>query len=336
MDLPILARSVWLEGDQVVIVDETALPETLVLIRALDCDQVAEAIRAMKTRAFGQLLSVMYGLLLAARRQAGAPLDEQLAAVSAAAETLATARPTFPLGELAEQVLAVARQAQSRGQPLAATLEQRIDRFVSWAQGLRLERAARVATEIDDGDTLLTHCNVSGEMVMIGRACRRAGKAVDFITTETRPYFQGARLTAWELAGDGFSVRLMPDGAVAHVMASGLVTRVVVGSDRCARNGDIANKIGTYQIALLAHKFGIPFYVLAQPTPAFATGAEIPIEERDPEELLTYRGRRIAPEGVQGYYPAFDLTPNELVTQHFKIHIPSNMLGENLPGRGGA
>lgn len=328
-DLPILARSAWLEDGQVVIVDETALPQSLVLIRAHDCAQVVEAIRAMKTRAFGQLLSVLYGMLMVAQQSARDPLERQLSALREAAVLLGGARTTFPLRELTDQVLEVAEGAGRRGDSVVQALERRVGEFVAKAQAARVDRAAQVAALVRDGATILTHCNVSGEMVLIGRACRAAGKTVRFIATETRPYFQGARLTAWELAEDGFAVQLIADGAVAHVMAAGLVDWVVVGSDRSAANGDVANKVGTYQIALLARHFGIPFYVLAQPSPTFASGRDIPVEERDPDELLSYRGQRITPEGVQGYYPAFDITPHELITRHFAIRIPRNVLGED-------
>ncbi len=330
--LPILARSAWLEDGCVFIVDETALPQELVLIHASSCEQVAEAIRSMKTRAFGQLLSVMYGMLLVAQQHSHEPLDQQLDALRSAATVLGTARTTFPLNELTNQVLSLAERVGHQGQSIAETLERYLNNYVSRAQAARQERAIQVAGLVKDGATILTHCNVSGEMVLIGRACRNAGKAVSFVATETRPYFQGARLTAWELAQDGFPVRLIADGAVAHVMTAGMIDLVVVGSDRSATNGDIVNKVGTYQIALLAHMLGIPFYVLTQPTPAFASGKDIPIEERNPDELLTFQGRRIAPAGVQGYYPAFDVTPNELVTKHFPIHIPRSMFGEDTRG----
>ena len=158
------------------------------------------------------------------------------------------------------------------------------------------------ANLVNDGDTILTHCNISGILVLIARECRSQGKNIKIIATETRPYLQGARLTAWELHQDGFPVTLITDNAVAYVMWKKMVNLVIVGADRAAMNGDIANKIGTYQIAMA----GID--------PKISTGREIVIEERDPNEVLYFRNRRIAPEGINAYYPAFDVTPAKFIS----------------------
>ena len=177
-----------------------------------------------------------------------------------------------------------------------------------------MKRAERAASLISDGDTILTHCNVSGEMVLIGRVCRKMGKTIRFYATETRPYFQG-RLTSWELAEDGFEVTLVPDNAVVTLLSERICQLVMLGSDRVALNGDVVNKVGTFQLAVAAKIFSVPFYVLVQEPGDTATGEEIPIEERDERELLLYKGRRIYPEKAHGYYPAFDLTPARYITR---------------------
>ena len=174
------------------------------------------------------------------------------------------------------------------------------------------------------GERLLTHCNAGalatagfGTAVGVIRAAWEAGKVERVWVDETRPLLQGARLTAWELGRLGIPHRLVTDSSVGALMARGLVTGVVVGADRIAANGDTANKIGTYGVAILAQEHKIPFYVAAPLStidPATSTGAEIPIEERDPREITHGFGRPTAPEGIQVYNPAFDVTPHAYIT----------------------
>jgi methylthioribose-1-phosphate isomerase len=149
------------------------------------------------------------------------------------------------------------------------------------------------------------------------RSAVEAGKRIAVLADETRPFMQGARLTAWELQADGIPVTLIADNMSGYLMARGEVDAVIVGADRVAANGDVANKIGTYMVAVLAHRHGIPFYVacpLSTIDTSIADGSAIPIEERDPEEVLGYGGQRWAPEGVAARHPAFDVTPAPLVT----------------------
>ncbi len=177
---------------------------------------------------------------------------------------------------------------------------------------------------VPDGATILTHCNAGalatagyGTALGVIRAAVEAGKRVSVLADETRPWLQGARLTAWELQRDGIAVRVIADNMAAALMRQGKVHLVVVGADRIAANGDVANKIGTYAVALLARAHGIPFYVAA-PRSTFdlrlASGAEIPIEERDPEEVTHVAGVRVCPPGVGALNPVFDVTPAEHVT----------------------
>jgi len=165
----------------------------------------------------------------------------------------------------------------------------------------------------DDGDTILTHCNTSGELLLTARFCRTQTKGLTFFATETRPYFQG-RLTAWELSTDGFDVTLIPDNRVASLLNDGRCNKVITGADRVALNGDIVNKTGTRQLAMLAHRFGIPFYAFVQEPGTTATGKDVPIEYRDRTEVVRFRGRDIYPAGTDAFYPAFDMTPHRYIT----------------------
>ncbi|HYK22147.1 MAG TPA: S-methyl-5-thioribose-1-phosphate isomerase, partial [Pyrinomonadaceae bacterium] len=178
---------------------------------------------------------------------------------------------------------------------------------------------------IPDGATVLTHCNAGalatagdyGTALGVIRGARDAGKKVAVIADETRPFLQGSRLTAWELAKDDIPVTLITDNMAGHVMKSGKVDAVVVGADRIAANGDTANKIGTYMVAVLAREHDLPFYVAAPLTTldlSLASGEEIPIEERDPAEVTHIREHQLAPEGVKVHNPAFDVTPNQFIT----------------------
>lgn len=314
MGLPPLAWSVSIKNDSLSILDETKLPEEVVYLTARNYLEATRAIRDMKTRAFGQVLTLFYTFLLTARHNRGEDPGVILARLRKVGLTLESARPTFAFKDLNRKVLTWAEEAEGEGKDIPDHLEKNILAFLDNLRKIRLKRAICAASLIDDGDALLTHCNVSGEMVLIGRACREAGKAVRFYATETRPYFQG-RLTAWELAEDGFDVTLVPDNAVGTLLSEGHCRKVMVGSDRVARNGDVVNKVGTFQLAVAAKKFQIPFYVLVQEPGGTATGEEIPLEERGMAELLCYRGKRLYPERVKGYYPAFDLTPVRYITR---------------------
>ncbi|HET8647428.1 MAG TPA: S-methyl-5-thioribose-1-phosphate isomerase [Vicinamibacteria bacterium] len=177
---------------------------------------------------------------------------------------------------------------------------------------------------VPQGARLLTHCNAGalatagyGTALGIVRSAARQGKVTRVYADETRPYLQGARLTAWELSRDGIPTTLIADNAAGHLISRGEVDAIVVGADRIAANGDVANKIGTYTLAVLARERGIPFYVAAPVSTidlGTATGESIPIEERAPEEVTHHAGKRLAPEGVAVRNPAFDVTPHRFVT----------------------
>jgi methylthioribose-1-phosphate isomerase len=177
---------------------------------------------------------------------------------------------------------------------------------------------------VPDGASILTHCNTGtlatveyGTALGMIRAAHEAGLRVHVYVDETRPFLQGARLTAWELQQLGIPMTLITDNMAGHFMSRGKVDLVVVGADRIAANGDVANKVGTYSLAVLAREHGIPFYVVAPTSTmdlSLGTGADIPIEERDPREVTQIAGQPVAPEGVPAAHPAFDVTPARLVT----------------------
>ena len=314
MKLPPLAWSVSLKDDKLFILDETKLPEEEVYITAPSYLEAARAIADMKTRAFGQVLTLFYTFLLTARHNRGEQAEVILPRLRKVGWTLEKARPTFAFKDLTHKVLTWAENAEKEGKDVSSSLEASIIGFLDNLKVIRLKRAGFASSLLEDGDALLTHCNVSGEMVLIGRACKEAGKSVRFFATETRPYFQG-RLTAWELAEDGFEVTIVPDNAVGSLLSEGRCNKALVGSDRVASNGDVVNKVGTFQVAVAAKKFKVPFYVLVQEPGSTATGEEIPIEERDMREVLMYKGKRLYPEKVKGFYPAFDLTPSGYITR---------------------
>ena len=314
MELPPLAWSVSLKDDKLFILDETKLPEEETYITAPTYLEAARAIADMKTRAFGQVLTLFYTFLLTVRHNRGEQAEVILPRLRKVGWTLEKSRPTFAFKDLTHKVLAWAENAEKEGKDVSSSLETSILGFLDNLKVIRLRRAGFASSLLEDGDALLTHCNVSGEMVLIGRACKEAGKSVRFFATETRPYFQG-RLTAWELAEDGFEVTIVPDNAVGSLLSEGHCNKALVGSDRVAINGDVVNKVGTFQVAVAAKKFQVPFYVLVQEPGSTSSGEEIPIEERDMREVLIYKGKRLYPKTVKGYYPAFDLTPAGYVTR---------------------
>jgi len=288
------------------ILDETLLPHKLSYIKARDYKEACRAIKEMKTRAVGQVLLVMYIFLQLIKQKKQKDLVK-------VAKVINTTRPTLSFKFLTDMVLG---WAKSR-----VPLEKCILGFLEGLKYSRLKQAEEAAKLIKNGDVILTHCNISGLMPLIAEFCVKKGKRVKFFATETRPYLQGSRLTAWELKRQGFDVTLITDGMVAAVMSQGKVNKVIVGADHLAQNGDIANKIGTYAIAVLARHFKIPFYVLCPPASGLKSGKDIKIEIRPDKEMLEYQGLRLAPKGVKGYYPAFDVTPNKLITKHIPLEI---------------
>jgi len=302
---------VELKGKVISILDETLLPAKLGYIKVRDYKGSCRAIKEMKTRAVGQVLLVFYTFLLVVRQNKRA--KNLLPILEKVAKAINATRPTLSFKFMTDMILGWA----AAGKPL----EQSILGFLEVLKAGRIKQAEEASNLILDGDTILTHCNISGLMPLIAEFCRKQRKKIKFMVTETRPYLQGARLTAWELNRAGFDVTVIADNMVAYVLSEGKVNKVIVGADHLTRNGDIANKIGTYQIALLAKHFSIPFYVICPPASGLNSGKEIKIEIRPAEELLMFCHTRLAPQGVKGYYPAFDVTPSELITKHIHLGV---------------
>lgn len=295
---------IQLKGNFIDILDETRLPQRLVYLKAKNYLEACRAIKQMKTRAVGQVLLVMYTFLLSKRQ------NKNLAIV---AKAINATRPTLSFKFLTDMVLG---WEQSK-----APLEQSILGFLEMLKAKRIEQAREVSKLLKDKDVILTHCNVSGLMPLIAEFAKVDGKRVSFYVTETRPYLQGSRLTAWELMRAKVDVTIITDNMVAYLLSLGKVTKVIVGADHLTLNGDIANKIGTYQIAVVAKYFKIPFYVICPPASRLKSGKEIKIEIRPPDELKIYQGLHLAPKEVKAYYPAFDVTPAKLITQHIYLKV---------------
>ena len=310
-----------LKGNVLLVLDETLIPQKLHYIKVKNTKQAVDVIRQMKTRAFGQFLVVMQTFLLEMNKVGNAHGRSLQNRIKETAAALNQSRPTFPFEEVTSLVVRWAQQAIEQNIDIRTFVPKCINGYLEGIRGRRLERVRKIADILQDGDSVLTHCNVSGELAMAAHLAGRQKKRVLFFATETRPYFQGSKLTAWELRRMGADVTLIADNAVGSVMADKLVNKVIVGSDRSCANGDFANKIGTYQIAVLADEFQVPFYVLTQPSDKIKTGKDIPVEIRNPQELLTYLKKKIVSGVVSGFYPGFDVVPHELVTEAIALDV---------------
>jgi methylthioribose-1-phosphate isomerase len=315
----------WEDG-VVVMIDQRRLPREEVFLRCRDHHEVAAAIRDMAIRGAPAIgVAAALGLALGARttRSDGALL---LAEWSDMCATLAATRPTAV--NLFWAIERMRQRFRSLEAPGGETLRNGLLDEALAIQREDLASCHRMgdlgAELLPDEARVLTHCNAgalatSGYGTALGviRSAVRLGKVKCVFADETRPWLQGARLTAWELMQDGIPATLIADNMAGHLMARGEINAVVVGADRIASNGDVANKIGTYTVAILAKEHGIPFYVAA-PVSTFdlaaPTGASIPIEERAAEEVTHVAGQRVAPEGVLVRNPAFDVTPHRYVT----------------------
>lgn len=301
-----------LKGNTIYILDETALPQRLTYINVKNYVSACSAIKEMKTRAVGQVLLVFYIFLQVLKQD---KKKKNLSPIlNKVARCINSTRPTLSFKYLTDMVLDWYKSG--------APLEKTIFRFLEMLKDKRIRQAEEATKLINDNDIILSHCNISGLMPLIAEFCRKQNKKVSLFVTETRPYLQGSRLTAWELKRQGFPVTIIADNMVAQVMSEGKINKVIVGADHLAQNGDIANKIGTYQIAILAKHFNVPFYVLCPPvSQGQKTGKDIKIEIRPDKELLEYCGIPLAPKGVKGYYPAFDITPRRLITKHIYLEL---------------
>ena len=319
------------EGAALWLLDQLRLPGEEVWVECRTASEVAAAIRRMVVRGAPAIgCAAAYGVALAAWRLVEAGVggeDDVAAALEPVIEELAATRPTaVNLFWALEEMRAAVRgfgQGHGQGHGLAGRLEGRAVEIQADDVAMCMQIGEHGAALVPEDATVLTHCNAGalatggyGTALGVVRSARAAGKRVRVIADETRPFLQGARLTAWELERDGFDVTVIPDAAAAFLLARGEVSCVVVGADRIAANGDVANKIGTYGLAVAAARHGVPFYVAAPSStldPATACGADIPIEERAGTELTRLGGVELAPAGARARYPAFDITPADLV-----------------------
>src|SRR5580693_2510240 len=305
----------------VVMIDQTRLPREEVYVTCTDHQQVAEAIRSMVIRGAPAIgVAAAMGIAL------GMQHAKSSAEFDGICETIRSTRPTA-----VNLFWAIERMRRVFAECSALTLAEMRERLIAEAIQIRLEDIAinqcigkNGAPLIPDGKTVLTHCNAGalatagyGTALGVIRAAVSAGKKIDVLADETRPFLQGARLTAWELQHDGIPVKLITDNMAGHFLHSGRIGCVVVGADRIAANGDVANKIGTYSLAVLAKENNVPFYVAA-PVSTFdltlKSGDSIPIEQRSAEEVTHVFGVPVAPENIAVENPAFDVTPARYVT----------------------
>lgn len=314
-------------GGKLEMIDQRVLPTTFAYLSYTSATETAEGIRSMVVRGAPAIgCAAAYGVALEALRLRSASAADFTSGMDKAFDVLAASRPTAvnlfwalkrmravwesvkdrPADEIAERLLAEAHEVT--------------------AEDIRINRAmgAFGAELLPDGARILTHCNAGalataghGTALGIFRSAVEAGKKISVIADETRPFLQGARLTAWEMVQEKIPVTLITDNMAGFMMSKGEIDAVVVGADRVAANGDVANKIGTYMVAVLARRHGIPFYVacpLSTIDLNISDGSAIPIEERAPEEVTGFRDCQWAAQGVKVRNPAFDVTPVELVT----------------------
>ena len=307
------------------IIDQSRLPRELVCLDLTCLEEVTEAIRVLRVRGAPLIgIAGAYGLALCGQSIQAGSRARYLAELRRTADALASTRPTaVNLRWALDRVLAAAERGRGvAGIKAALVREARAIHREEQTATLKLSRQG--AALIQDGFTILTHCNAGalatggyGTALGVIRAARAEGKRVEVFATETRPLLQGARLTAWELMQDGIPVTLITDSMAGHFLSRGRIDCAVVGADRIAANGDTANKIGTYALAVLARENGVPFYVAAPLSTidrSISSGQGIPIEERPAEEVTRIRGLRVAAPGVKVANPAFDVTPHRYVS----------------------
>ncbi len=314
----------WL-GDRVCILDQSRLPGAEIYLELGDYREVASAIAELKIRGAPAIgIAGAYGIALGALKIESEKEGEFRRKLAQVIATIAATRPTARnLFWAIQRLRKVAEAGDDVSRLKSALVDEAVKIHAEEAEATR--KLSQFGAElIRDGDTVLVHCNAGplatagyGTALGIILLAREQGKKTKVIATETRPVLQGARLTAWELRKAGVPVTLIADSAAGYFMKRGEIDCVIVGADRIAVNGDTANKIGTYTLAVLAKENSVPFYVAAPTStidPTLASGGEIPIEQRKPEEITHIQGLRIAPEGVAVLNPAFDVTPHKYIT----------------------
>jgi len=320
-------RTVFWEDNKVKMIDQRLLPAEFVIAEFDTVDDVARSIKEMYVRGAPAIGATgAYGMVLAAQNSSAADRDGLLADLRAAKETLDAARPTaVNLSWATARLLTLAEQTVPPNvDDLRSALLAEADALADDDVAINRRMGFNGAAVIPDGANVLHHCNTGalatvdfGTALGVVFACQEEGKSIHVWVDETRPRLQGARLTAWELMRAEVPMHLIADNAAGHLMRTGQVDVVIFGSDRTAANGDVANKIGTYKLAVCAKENGIPVYAVVPTSTidlSLPTGDHIPIEERSDDEVTHMGGERIAPEDVPVYNPAFDVTPHRYIT----------------------
>ncbi len=334
------------KDNSVVMIDQTKLPNKLEFVKCTSYEQVADCIKKLVIRGAPAIgAAAAMGIALAAVKSKAKTPNELMHELESAFQTLRSTRPTaVNLFWALERVMKKAREMSSAKAIRDAVLKEAL-LMAEEDINANKQMGSFGAALIGDGDVVLTHCNAGalatvayGTALGVLRAAKENGKRINVIATETRPVLQGARLTAFELKHDGIDVTVAPDAAVGSLMARGMINKVIVGADRVLRTGHAFNKIGTYQIAVLANKHNIPFYVAA-PISSFdlkSNPDQVTIEERSFDEVTNMGSTRVVPKGVRVFNPAFDVTPPELIsgiiTEKGVLRSPYDMSIKTLLG----
>ena len=317
-------KTVEWKDNSVIMIDQTKLPNNLEFVTYTNYKDVADAIRTLVVRGAPAIgVSGAFGLALAALQSNATEKDQLIQDLQIAKKILLETRPTaVNLAWGLENIMNVTKEAETVDQirtDVVETAKQMAEDDIR----INMALGKNGSVLFNDNDVIMTHCN-AGALATVGygtalgviRATKESGKSIKVIATETRPIQQGSRLTAFELKHDGIDVSLIPDTAVGYTMANGLVNGVVVGADRILRTGHVFNKIGTYQVATMAKKHNIPFYVAA-PLSTFdlkSNPEDVIIEQRKASEVTGIGDKKTAPDGIDVINPAFDMTPPELIS----------------------
>ena len=310
-----LENNVYLEDKTLVMIDRRKLPNEVVPVTCGNYEEVAQAIEDMVIQGAGDIaITAGFGLYLAAVDLEDTTGEVDIKKLESVAARLRATRPTgFHLAALLNRIVELVKKSkQKTSYVILGFLEDVLARQREISQ----DTGRHAETLLVSGDTILTHCFAGAGLLYMLEYAKENGKEIKVICTETRPYLQGARLTAWSASQLDLETTLITDNMAAHFMSRGIIDKVFTAADRIAMDGTVANKVGTLQLAISAKYYNIPFYILGYGGPDKRTlkGEDIPIEERDPQEVLEFRGIPISGPDVKAYYPAFDLTPGDLVT----------------------
>jgi len=317
-------KTIEWKNNKVVMIDQTKLPNELVYVEFSDFYQVAKAIKTLIVRGAPAIgVSGAFGMALAVINNDAKTKEELIGQLEKAHKTLLETRPTaVNLAWALDKIMLIAKEHNDVSEIKKSVVEA-AQKMAEDDIKTNKKMGQNGSTLFEENDTIMTHCNAGalatvayGTALGVIRATKESGKKIKVIATETRPVQQGSRLTAFELKHDGIDVDLIPDTAVGYTMANGLVNKVIVGADRILRTGHVFNKIGTYQIAIIAKQHNIPFYVAA-PLSSFdlkSNPEDVIIEQRKASEVTTIGGKKTAPDDIGVINPAFDMTPPELIT----------------------